>query len=105
LTATIYLVQTDVERLSAGRWPLLGPWLHSSALPAFAVLAVLMAILWRSVAAWLSDYESYADELVARAQRLAASWLPRPPKPRDWAAPPRRLFGLAFESRPPPFPA
>ena len=28
LTATIYLVQADVERLSAGRWPLLGPWLR-----------------------------------------------------------------------------
>jgi hypothetical protein len=105
VTATIYLVQTDVERLSAGRWPLLGPWLHSSALPVFAVLAVGMALVWRSVAGWLSEYESYAEELAARAYDLAAPPLAPSPNPRDWAAAPRRLFGLAFESRPPPLPA
>jgi hypothetical protein len=105
LTATFYLVQTDVEQLSAGRWPLLGPWIHGSALPVFAVVAVLMALVWRSVAAWLADYETYAEELVAKARRLASS----PPAP-DWTTgdprvAPRSLFGLAFECRPPPLAA
>lgn len=105
LTATFYLVQTDVEQLSAGRWPLLAPWVHGSALPVFAVLAVLMALIWRSVAAWLADYETYAEELVAKARRLAAA-----PLAPDWTVgdrrvAPRRLFGLAFECRPPPLAA
>lgn len=105
LTAGIYLIQTDVEQLSAGRWPLLAPWVHGSALPVFAVVAVVMAVVWRSVAAWLSDYESYAEQLVARAQRLASE-----PPALSWTAgdltvAPRRLFGLAFECRPPPLTA
>jgi hypothetical protein len=106
LTSTIYLFQTDVEQLSEGRWPLLAPWLHSSALPAFAVVSVLMAVAWRAVAEWLSEYESYAEELVAEASRLSLrtretiAW----PAAEDRTAP-RRLFGLVFESRPPPLPA
>ena len=32
VTSCIYLVQTDVEGITAGRWPLLAPWLHTSAL-------------------------------------------------------------------------
>jgi hypothetical protein len=105
LTATLYLVQTDAEQLTAGRWPLLGPWLHSSALPVFAVLSVLMALVWRAVAEWLSDYERYAHSLAARARRLASD-----PASSSWpgsasARPPRQLFGLSFESRPPPLPA
>src|SRR6266540_473482 len=39
VTSLIYLVQIDSEGISAGRWPLLAPWLHSAALPVFAVLA------------------------------------------------------------------
>ena len=39
VTAVIYLVQADAEGVAAGRWPLFSPWLHTSALPAFAVLA------------------------------------------------------------------
>jgi hypothetical protein len=106
LTSMIYLFQTDVEQLSKGRWPLLAPWLHSSALPAFAVVSVLMAVVWRAVAEWLSAYESYAKELVAEASRLATDAR----EPMAWPAAadrpsPRRLFGLAFESRPPPLPA
>jgi hypothetical protein len=42
-TSVIYLVQIDAEGISTGRWPLLGPWLHSSALPVFAVLSVVVA--------------------------------------------------------------
>jgi hypothetical protein len=102
-TSLLYLVQTDAEQLSAGRWPLLAPWLHSSALPVFAVLAVLVALLYGAVSRWLADYERYAEATVATARRLVA----RGTQPRSRpvvaaAAPPRRLFGLAFESRPPP---
>src|SRR5947207_7037833 len=101
-TSAIYLVQTDAEGISNGRWPLLGPWLHSSALPVFAVLSVLMALIWRAVADWLSEYEHYAQSLAARARRLAA--VAPPPRSRlfESASAPRQLFGLAFESRPPP---
>jgi hypothetical protein len=106
VTALIYLVQVDAEGMSAGRWPLLAPWLHSSALPAFAVLSVFAALLWSVVARWLLEYESYALSTVAQAVWLARR---RPGRPAHASPavtlPPRRLFGLAFESRPPPLPA
>jgi hypothetical protein len=106
LTAAIYLVQTDAEGAAAGRWPLLSPWLHSSALPVFAVLAVLCALVWAAVQGWLADYEEYAQATAARALRLAGRAVLRVPRPRvELAVPPRRIFGLAFESRPPPLPA
>ena len=106
VTACMYLLQVDAEGYSAGRWPLLGPWLHSSALPAFAVLSVFAALAWSAVARWLNDYESYAQATVARATRLAARRPSRPTyRPQSVELPPRRLFGLAFESRPPPVPA
>jgi hypothetical protein len=105
-TSLLYLVQTDAEQLSAGRWPLLAPWLHSSALPVFAVLAVVVALLYGAVSRWLAAYEHYAWATVARANSLAARRVPPRPRPAAAApAPPRRLFGLAFESRPPPAPA
>ena len=47
LTAGIYLVQTDSERFAAGQWPLVSPWLHTSALSVFAVLSVLVALRLR----------------------------------------------------------
>lgn len=106
LTSAIYLVQTDTEQLASGRWPLLAPWLHSSALPVFAVLAVLVALAWSAVQRWLAAYEGYAQATFEHARRLASSadsptgWYDRSP---DLA--PRSLFGLAFESRPPPRPA
>jgi hypothetical protein len=105
LTAAIYLVQADAEGAAAGRWPLLSPWLHSSALPVFAVLSVLCALVWAAVRGWLADYEEYAQATVARALRLVGRAL-RVRRPRVVrSTPPRRIFGLAFESRPPPFPA
>jgi hypothetical protein len=106
VTALIYLVQTDAERIASGRWPLLAPWLHTSALPVFAVLAVLMAFLWSVVARWLAAYEQFAREAGERASWVAAPELSHQRR-RAWdsAATPRRLFGLAFESRPPPLPA
>jgi len=105
-TASIYLVQADAEGAEAGRWTLLlSPWLHSSALPVFAVLAVLVAVLYRAVASWLADYESLAAEAVAYARRLSAPGLPPAPRFRNAdSRAPRSRFGLAFESRPPPLP-
>ena len=105
-TSIFYLVQNDAEQAASGRWPLFAPWLHSSALPVFAVLAVLVALAWSAVASWLSAYERYAKETCARAERIVtASPPPRSQRTETAAAPPRKLFGLAFESRPPPVPA
>jgi hypothetical protein len=105
VTSLIYLVQVDAEGISVGRWPLLAPWLHTAALPVFAVLSVVVAVVYRAVESWLSDYESYARETVARASRLSASALSPPRTSLDELVAPRSLFGLAFEVRPPPAPA
>jgi hypothetical protein len=106
LTSAIYLVQADAEGAAAGRWPLLSPWLHSSALPVFAVLSVLCALVWGAVQSWLAEYEEYAHATAARALRLAGRAAPRVPRPHIvLGVPPRRIFGLAFESRPPPLTA
>ena len=102
-TSVIYLVQMDAEGAASGRWPLLAPWLHSSALPVFAVLSVLVALLYRSVELWLRDYEELAAHAAACLRRL------RPERlvlvALHFAAAPRQRFGLAFESRPPPLAA
>src|SRR6478672_6956505 len=105
VTSLIYLVQVDAEGISAGRWPLLAPWLHTAALPVFAVLSVVVALVYRAVENWLADYESYARETVARATRLSAEALSVPRTSLDELVAPRSLFGLAFEVRPPPAPA
>jgi hypothetical protein len=105
-TSTFYLLQTDGEQAVSGRWPLLAPWLHSSALPVFAVLAVLVALAWSAVASWLREYERYAEDTCARACRVGRrAEPPRVAHARTTASAPRELFGLAFESRPPPLPA
>jgi hypothetical protein len=105
-TSTFYLLQNDAEQAASGRWPLLAPWLHSSALPVFAVLAVLVALAWSAVASWLREYERYAEDTCARAGRVGRRVEPpRVPHARPVAPAPRELFGLAFESRPPPLPA
>lgn len=103
-TSLLYLVQMHAEGIPAGRWPLFAPWLHSSALPVFAVLSVVVAVVYRAVERWLSEYESYAAETVARASRLAMLSLPEPPVTIAELVTPRSLFGVAFEVRPPPAP-
>jgi len=105
-TSLWYLVQYDAGAVSAGRWPLLAPWLHTYALPVFAVLSVLVALGWGAVRNWLAEVESYAAAALERAYRIlrAERLLVRPSRPTDDRGP-RRLFGLAFESRPPPLPA
>lgn len=102
VTSSIFLVQTDAERLSTGRWPLLAPWLHTSALPVFAVLAVLVAVVYHAVARWLTEYELYARETVVYASRVRVARVPTPHPVRRERISPRALFGLALESRPPP---
>lgn len=100
-TSLIYLVQMDAEGISAGRWPLLAPWLHGSALPVFAVLSVVVALVYRAVELWLADYETYASETAARCARGTVA-LPTPRTTLAALVAPRSLFGLAFEVRPPP---
>jgi hypothetical protein len=102
VTSLMYLVQVRAEAAA----PSLDGWLHTSALPVFAVLAVVTAVLWRAVQRWLADYELYAVRAAAQARRL---WDASPSlfrRPRETAStPPRGLFGLSFESRPPPLAA
>jgi hypothetical protein len=105
VTSVIYLLQVDAEGISSGRWPLLAPWLHTAALPVFAVLSVAVALIYRAVENWLSDYETYAREAIARAARSKAEPLLVPHTTLGELVAPRSLFGLAFESRPPPAPA
>jgi len=102
-TSVIYLLQMDAEGISSGRWPLLAPWLHTSALPVFAVLSVVVAVVYRAVEQWLSEYETYALAAAHGSGLAVALPLSRPTVAE--LIPPRGLFGLAFESRPPPLPA
>jgi hypothetical protein len=91
-TTGVFLLQTNAKHAAV----------HSSALPVFAVLAVFVAVLYRAAEQWLGDYERIAAVAVAVLQRVAAH---RPPLDRAHSraeVSPRRLFGLAFESRPPP---
>ena len=104
-TSLVYLVHADADSAAAGRWPLLGPWLHTYALPVFAVLSVLVALVWR-FARWLYEIEEFANRTLARVRRIltvTAGVRRRRSQPDDDAGP-RRRFGLAFESRPPPLP-
>lgn len=102
-TSVVYLAQADIEGAAAGRWPLFSPLLHTYALPVFAALGVLAAFAWR-FARWLYDVEDFADRTIERVRRMLTA--PTAPRPRyartDDDSAPRRRFGLAFESRPPP---
>jgi len=102
-TSLWFLIQDDAMRLSTGRWPLLAPWLHTYALPVFAVCSLLLALGWGAVRSWLADVERYAASTLARAKRLLQSAAPavRRRLAGDERAP-RRLHGILFESRPPP---
>jgi hypothetical protein len=103
LTSLAYLLQADAEGVAAGRWPLFAPWLHTYALPVFAALSVLVALAW-GFGHWLRAVEEYGVHAIATARRLLVA-AARPAAPRRRPADdrtPRRRFGLAFESRPPP---
>jgi len=106
VTATTYLLHVDAARIASGRWALFFPWVHSSALPVFAVLSVLLALVWGAVQRWLADYEQCAEDAVRLARSLGRARPARavfPPVAAAW--PPRRLFGLVLDSRPPPLAA
>ncbi len=105
-TSLVYLVHVDVDSLADGRWRLFEPWLHTYALPVFAVVSVLVALAWH-LASWLHEIEDFADRTLAHARRIVTAVVRtrvNHAPPTDDTAP-RRRFGLAFESRPPPLPA
>jgi hypothetical protein len=105
-TSVVYLVHADTENAVAGRWPVLAPWLHTYALPVFAVLAVLVALAWR-LAGFLHEIEEFADRTLERVRRVLApvERVRQRHARADDDTEPRRRFGLAFESRPPPLAA
>ena len=99
-TAVVYLGQANAEG-----GPSLDAWLHSYSLPVFALLAVGVAFAWR-FASWLHDVEDYVERTFARVRRILTAAIrvaAHHPAADDTA--PRRRFGLAFESRPPPLTA
>jgi hypothetical protein len=105
-TSLAYCADANFETVAGGGTPSFDPWLHTYALPTFALLAVVVAIAWR-FASWLHDVEDYAHRTFARVRRILTAALRiavRRPRAADDSAP-RRRFGLAFESRPPPLPA
>jgi hypothetical protein len=102
-TSLVYLVHADVDSSAGGRWGLFAPLLHTYALPVFAAVSVLVAVAWR-FARWLHEVEDYAYRTLARVRRLLVAPLALPVRRARLSADadPRRRFGLAFESRPPP---
>lgn len=105
-TSLAYLADANIQAVDAGSAPSFGPWLHTYALPTFALLAVAVAFAWR-FASWLHDVEDYAHRTFARVRRILTAAI-RVAVVSFWPADdlaPRKRFGLAFESRPPPSPA
>ena len=103
----LYVVHLDADGgASSGRFSRLSPLLHSYALPVFAVLAVLVAV---RVA--VRPLAPRRRGLRRRHARPGSACPHRGPARRrgasapDRDAAPRRRFGLAFESRPPPLAA
>jgi hypothetical protein len=106
VTAATYLVHADLNHVAGGRWALFFPLIHSSALPIFAVVSVLLALVWGVVQRWLADYEQFVEDAARLARSLTRARAPKTSFPQVLVAvPPRRLFGLVLDSRPPPFPA
>jgi hypothetical protein len=89
VTSTLYLANTGIYTV-----------LHSSALPVFAVLSVIVAALYRSVELWLREYEQLAARTMAFVRRLLVDATSHAHALVICTL--RSLFGLAFESRPPP---
>ena len=103
VTATTYLVHADASRVAGGRWALFFPWVHSSALPVFAVVSVILALVWSVVKRWLADYEQFAEDAAWLARHIGRSRQATTSFPRIvLQTPPRRRFGLVLDSRPPP---
>ena len=105
-TSVAYLVQMNTAHLSNRHLPLFAPWLHTYALPMFAVLAVVVAYIW-GLRLWLRDAEEHAVGVLNRARRILRTVLgpgPVHPRPLDGRQL-RRRFGLSLDSRPPPLTA
>ena len=102
-TSLWFLLQDESQRLSEGRWPTFAPWLHTYALPVFAVLAILFALAWGAVRNWLHEVERYAAATFAQVRTILRIHPPASGRFNccDDRAP-RHLFGVVFESRPPP---
>jgi hypothetical protein len=97
----LYLVPTSTDEVTAGLWPLAAPLVHSHALPVFAVLAVVIAVLWRTISRWLGALEEYGERLQSLIRSTYGS-VPAIRHAHVAHLAPRALFGVAFESRPPP---
>lgn len=97
----LYLVPTSGDEIGAGAWPLAAPWPHLRALPVFGLLALVIAVLWRTISRWLGALEAYGERLQSL---IRSTYGPAPAIGRTHVAhrAPRLLFGVAFESRPPP---
>lgn len=101
----LYVVPTSSGEISGGCcWPLVTPWLHTQALPVFAVLAVVIAVLWRTISRWLAALERYGERLRSLI-RAACRALGMGRRTSVARLAPRARFGVAFQSRPPPAPA
>jgi hypothetical protein len=102
-TSVAYLVQMDTARMSSERFHLFAPWLHTYALPMYAALSVVVALVW-GLRLWLRDVEEHAAGTLSRARRILRTVLglaSAHPRPVDGLQP-RRRFGLSLDSRPPP---
>lgn len=97
----LYFVPTSTSDLSAGYWQLAASRLHPQALVVFALLAIVIALLWRTIGHSLDALERYGDRL---QDLIRATYRSRSIVRRVSAAcrAPRSLFGGAFQSRPPP---
>lgn len=104
LMAGLYLVPTSTAELGSGCWPILAPWIHTPALPIFAIIAVLIALVWRTLSRWLEALEGYSRGLQALLRRLVRPLARRHRTGAPFASP-RSRFGVSFECRPPPLDA
>lgn len=87
--------------MSSGCWGVATPWLHSQALPVFALVAVLVAVLWQTTSAWLDSLDRHLVEL----RQLIRRWFGA--SQSGWAATCsflalRSVAGLVHAARPPP---
>ena len=59
----------NTARMAHQQLPLFAPWLHTYALPMYAVLAVVVALIW-GLRLWLRDAEDHAAGTLNRARRI-----------------------------------
>ena len=68
-TSVAYLGSDEHGALADAPLPLFAPWLHTYALPMYAVLAVVVAFIW-GLRLWLRDAEDHAVGTLDRARRI-----------------------------------